>query len=201
MYAFWYLRLGFCSLRFEGVWVGGSECWESIMDRRIILNWDEGQNTEADTLVVQAISFTPLPLGPLHNRHSRLSSVGSSARSCFLSLQFFFIFIFYYCHSNLLVAICQFDSCPDHFLVSSFVAFHLFPFFRPALLMHKINRPNLLAFLASFLKESDGCSSHWGAIWTRSDQLHGRIDTYLFWPPQSLPSNRLICTFLISVDK
>ncbi len=64
------------------------------MHRRIILNWDEGQNTEADTLVVQAISFTPLPLGPLHNRHSRLSSVGSSARSCFFLFNFFLFSFF-----------------------------------------------------------------------------------------------------------
>lgn len=60
--------------------------------RRIILNWDEGQNTEADTIVVQAISFTPLPLGPLHNRHSRLSSVGSSARSCFFLFHLYFLY-------------------------------------------------------------------------------------------------------------
>lgn len=78
------------------------------MHRRIILIWDEGQNTEADTLVVQAISFTPLPLGPLHNRHSRLSSVGSSARSCFFLFHlYFFLFFIKICwlqSANLTVA-------------------------------------------------------------------------------------------------
>lgn len=58
--------------------------------------------------IVQAVSFIPLRLGPVHHRHSRLHP-WALPHALLLPPQNFFVSL------NLLVAICKFDQLPKPF--------------------------------------------------------------------------------------